>query len=187
MRAALVAFGVVVALVPVGASAGTRIGPPPVSPVVVVKTGTWAGRSWRMTAYRSQTDGLCFGWALTRRHDRGATLACAPIVGVPGAARSKSGPPLTITFAAAGAPPHVYGPVTARAVRVAAYFAGGTVVRTGTFAAPPALGASVRFYAAQLRKNAAPTKLVGLDRGGRVVACLVRGKHTLSFSLAACR
>jgi hypothetical protein len=89
-------------------------------------------------------------------------MACAQVEGVPRTPHSKCSTPLTVTFLSgstglAGVP-FVVGPVTDRAEHVTIYLADGTVVRTATFPAPPALESQIRFYLSM--------RLSVADRGG---------------------
>jgi hypothetical protein len=190
--AILIAALAIVALIPVAALAVANdwwflrpgVSPTPSSGVVVVKKGTWDDVAWELTAYRSDTDGLCFSLTPSDSNSRGGTLSCDSIAGVPRTAKSKPSAPHAITYVLAGRdvlPASIYGPVTDKAEEVVAEFANGTEVRTPTFAAPPELGAAVRFYAATLPASVPPlrigsrslTKLIGLDGSGRIVACMV--------------
>jgi hypothetical protein len=173
----------------------------PLSGVAVVKTGTWDGKDWELTAYRSSI-GLCFAvtpGGSARSTGAGGGMSCADIKGVPRSQPSEE-TPLPITYLAAQAtyllPAHIAGPVIADAAHVRVYFGNGLTVTTPTFAAPASLDA-IRFYAAQIPASVDfPTpgnledrflkQIVGLDEHDRVVACLtlppVRG-----YPLSACR
>lgn len=171
--------------------------PEAVSPVVIVKEGVWDGHPWQLVAYRSTTDGFCFG--LTPKTDvlgQGGSLACASLQGVPTTPETKPSAPLGITYlqssGLSGAmqfPLFVSGPVVERAAEVVLTFADGSVVRTPTFPAPSRLGAALRFYAVQLPDLASQPRLVkaaGVDAGGRVVACLVSSPPDDGVPLTAC-
>ena len=168
----------------------------PITDVSVVKTGTWDGKPWELTAYLSER-GLCF--ALTPsgsgRTGGGGALSCAWIQGLPSASRPpEDGARLTITVlsgSSIGFPPYAVGPVVDAADEVEIHFADGTVVRTPTFDAPDELGA-IRFYATELEEapftGRPPTstigKLVGLTSDGEIVACLV--SESPAADLSAC-
>ncbi|MGA9761330.1 MAG: hypothetical protein WBQ14_02795 [Gaiellaceae bacterium] len=178
----------------------------PATGVSVVKTGSWDGNEWELVAFRSETQGLCFGILPTRlgapANSAGGGLSCGSVAGVP---RTPAAIPnsLMITFLAGAiggiekneqAVPYAVGPVSEVAVQVDIHLRDGEIVHTPAFGAPEELSASIRFYATQLPPGALPstsesgartipiTKLVGLDRAGRVVACLLvpSGKHELS-------
>ena len=176
--------------------------PTPLDGVTVVKTGVWNGKGWELAAYRSDR-GLCFAMTPTGSAAKGAGagMSCAAVVGIPRATPVESDPPLPITYLAADAtyllPSYIVGPVVDEADSVAIYLADGVTLTTPTFEAPSSLGAAIRFYATPLPANVElhpargfrdffVKKLVGLDRQGRVVACLtvpsVRG-----YPLSACR
>jgi hypothetical protein len=178
----------------------------PATDVSVVKTGSWEGNEWQLVAFRSETQGLCFGILPTRigapANSAGGGLSCGSVAGVP---RTPAAIPnsLMITFLAGAiggvekneqAVPYAVGPVSEVAVQVDIYLRDGEVVHTPAFGAPEELGVPIRFYATQLPPGALPstsedgartipiTKLVGLDGAGRVIACLLvpSGKHELS-------
>ena len=67
-RLALLAAVLAAILIPLVAVAASQNwwflhggGPEAISPVVVVKEGVWDGHPWQLVAFRSATDGLCFG------------------------------------------------------------------------------------------------------------------------------
>jgi hypothetical protein len=167
--------------------------PEPVTTPGVVKSGVWNGQRWELIAYGSATHGLCFSMGPAgslRTNGAGAAMNCG---GFDPDAKLDAGEgvPHGITYLSGAAPQlprYVVGPVVEAAVEVVISFGNGDVVRTPTFAAPPSLGA-VRFYATQVPDSVPPAtgiglleKLVGLDRSGRVVACLA----VPSMSAAAC-
>jgi hypothetical protein len=175
--------------------------PAPVTGVLVVKTGVWDGKSWQLTAYRSATDGLCYGVEPTgTKNGEGAVMACGGIAGIPRTPQSNPDSPYAITYAISSRvvlPAFIYGPVTDKAAEVVATFRNGTVVRAPTFPAPKALGAPVRFYAEQLPPSAplppprlglrpVVEKLVGLDGQGKIVACVTLPFRPEGEPLSAC-
>ena len=144
-------------------------------PPLVVKTGSWEGKEWLLVAYRSDDGDLCFSMnpaSSPMSTGVGAALNCGGWE-----AYSPSGPKLAggITYlggTSSELPTYVVGPVVEEAAEVAIHFVGGEVVRTPAFDAPSSLGA-LRFYAARApATDSVVEKLVGLDRDGRVVACL---------------
>jgi hypothetical protein len=185
-RLALVAALLVAIVVPLTAIAESRDwwffgagAPAPATPVSVVKTVDWDGQRWELVAYRTVNDGLCFSMSPASSNGRGP-MNCDQIVGV---TRDWKGSPHAITYLSARPaierPGFIVGAVTDEADAVAVYFVNGDVLRTEAFAAPESLGA-IRFYAARLPGSRLPMafdsrfvdKLVGLDRDGRIVACL---------------
>lgn len=171
----------------------------PVTDVSVVRTGTWDGEPWELSAYLS-ANGVCFSLTPTsasRPPGEGAALACAWIEGLPDVAAPPSDwQRLTITLLAGssiGFPAYVVGPVVDSADEVAIHLADGTVLRTPTFDAPDELG-SIRFYATQRPEPARVPgvvprpnirKLVGLTSEGEIAACLVlRGEVTRNSACA---
>lgn len=178
----------------------------PLTGVSVVKTGSWDGNEWELVAFRSETEGLCFGILPTRlrapANSAGGGLGCGSVAGVPRTpAATPSSAMITVLTGAVGgiekneqAVPYAVGPVSDVAVQIGIYLRDGEVVHTPAFGAPEELGAPIHFYATQLPPSALPstseeggrtipiTKLVGLDGAGKVVACLLvpSGKHELS-------
>jgi hypothetical protein len=173
----------------------TGAAPEPVTGVSVITTGTWNGREWQLLAYRSSTDGICFGVAppeAARTAGAGAAMACAPVEGMPATPNSKPGPRVSVTFLTSSLGEetvYAVGPVVDAAAEVEVHLAGGEVVRAATFDAPEELGA-IRFYAMQLpisrARGATIEKLAGRDRDGRVVACLVVPLQEERTPLSAC-
>lgn len=157
-------------------------GPKPLTKPVVVKSGTWDGTDWELVAYRAAGQGICFTIAPSASATSdglGAALACGGF-----SAAAPSGRPHGITYMSSSSPElptYVAGPVIDTADEVAIYLANGDVLKTPAFDAPASLGA-VRFYATQIPEpvthpatgggQSFVKELVGLDNGGRVVACL---------------
>ena len=201
-RLAVVAALVAAILIPLVAVAASQewwffrvahTAPPAATPVVVVTEGVWDNLAWELVAYRSTTNGLCFGITLPahRRNGIGGGLACTQVVAAPTGPGSKRSLPLGITyFAASGAAlgPYVAGPVVDRASRVNIYLGSGQIVHTGTVSAPDALGMAVRFYIVRLPGRRLPSidKLEGLDDRGAVVACLKPSPIVSSVPLSTC-
>jgi hypothetical protein len=173
--------------------------PVPVTEVTVVKTGTWDGKPWTLTAYRSGTDGICFSMipgGAENATGMGAAMGCDQIEGVPRTPQSKPYTPHGITFLSGSSdrlPTYVVGPVVRAADEVAIHLVDGTIVRTPTFAAPDELGSAIRFYATPIREQPIGPgqqwvqELVGLTKDGRIVACLVNPMPERGVPLSACR
>jgi hypothetical protein len=169
--------------------------PAPGSGVEVVQRGSWGGHGWVLTAYRSTGGSLCFQVTATRKAQplgEGGG-ACAPVRGV--SAPRAGQLPMTVTFLSSGGGPtggksylprYIAGPVVGTAATVRIRLDDGVVISTPTIPAPSSLGADVRFYITQAPEAARtrgpclqqalaearvmPVDLVGLDRGGKVVA-----------------
>jgi hypothetical protein len=179
---------------PVGAPDGWFLrddGPAPVGAPDVVKEGEWSGHPWRLIAYRSTTDGLCFSVmpAGSNASGSGGATSCALFVGVPRTAETRGSSEMTIAIlgGAGGGelPAYIAGPVIDKASTVEIEFGKREVLRLPTFSGPASLG-HVRFYAAQLpttismpwprpgthNERTFINKLAGLDSDGNVVACL---------------
>jgi hypothetical protein len=140
--------------------------PQPVGAVDVVKTVTWGGRQWAITAYRTDywpsTRSLCFGVVGSETSGDGAQ-ACADVPGE-----------LAVTFLTGSLPDgtrYVVGPVVDTAERVRITLSDGGEVDTSTFTVPAELG-PIRFYATTLAANAKVERLVGLGADGQEVARL---------------
>jgi hypothetical protein len=192
-----VAIGVLVPLAAIGSGKNwwflseEGMGPKPATDIVVVKSGTWNGNNWELVAYTSSDGKICYGIQPVHsgRSTGGGGLGCGWIEGVPRGPESKAHPPSTINGGEAALgwgkgeqlTPYVYGAITDKAEQVEIYFTSGQVVRTPTFAAPRALGSSIRFYATPFpssvafpgdRLQGAVEKFVGLDGEGKIVGCL---------------
>jgi hypothetical protein len=176
--------------------------PTPITGVTVVRSGSWDGQGWQLTAYRSGTDGICFSMtptATAHSTGEGAAMNCDQIAGVPRTAQSKQYTPHAITFLSGSFvrfPAYVVGPVIATADEVVIHLADGTTLRTATFDAPEELGSAIRFYATRLPAPLQPRglpprlgirKLVGLAHDGRIVACLVVPMPEQGVPLSACQ
>jgi hypothetical protein len=160
-------------------------GPKPLTAPVVVKSGSWDGKSWELVAYRSASDGICFTVtpsASATSDGLGAALACGGFsIAAPSGSSERTRGITYMSSSSPELPTYVAGPVIDTADHVVIYFANGDVVRTPAFDAPASLGA-IRFYAAQIsepvvrptggRRQSSLQKLVGLDNEGRIVACL---------------
>jgi hypothetical protein len=157
--------------------------PKPTSSPVVIKVERWGASEWQVVAYPSETDGICFG-ITPIRGSVAAVMGCAPLRGIARTSHTKPTPDLTITFLASfntSGISYIVGPVVATATHVEVVLRDGQHVHLPTFSAPPPL-TNVRFYASQIRmprqrpvvRSRPPiAKLIGLDRHGKVVACLV--------------
>jgi hypothetical protein len=208
-----VAVVVVAVLAPLSALAVTqgwwffRFGraPQPISPVVVVARGVWNGASWAVTAYRSTTDGVCTAFTTRPGQANRSTggMGCAQITGVPVTPQTKQSPPTGISYLAGERnttaptrfPAYAVGPVVGSAETVVLTLDDHRRLRVPTIAAPPALGANVRFFITRLPRHSPWTpgaisplsSLVGLDRHGHVVARLTippRRLNTRAFQVS---
>ena len=180
------------------------MGPKPVTDVVVANTGSWDGHDWELIAYRSDTGDICFGILAT--HSRtptktGGAMACTRITGVPRSPDSMPDSRMGISALSGSIgngeqlSAYIAGPVVDKAEQVEIYLSDGQVVRTPTFNAPKDLGSSIRFYATQLPSSAlghtpgGPSplkKLVGLDKNGKIVACITIPYPKNGVPLSAC-
>lgn len=165
--------------------------PQPTQAPVVVKTGNWDGHPWRLIAYPSATDGLCFSVTPPSSTETGASsaMSCGPFAGIPRTSTTKTTADMTITYLSgsdtAKLPAYIAGPVTERASTVAVRLADGRTLTTPTFNAQAPLD-HIRFYATPLPRggnhsdSGKPTSpvtwIAGLDAKGTVVACLAPAK-----------
>ncbi|MFN8223161.1 MAG: hypothetical protein U0R50_07980 [Gaiellales bacterium] len=192
-RALIVIVAVLAVLVPLTAVAasddwwflGSDSSTEPAIAPIVVSRGSWNGASWRLIAFPSKTDALC--WLMTTEptgtRAEGA-MACAPFEAVPPTSAPLTGNALKISYLSSGSgkrlPAYVVGPVVAAATTVEIRLAGGEVVHATTVPAPSPLE-RVRFYAAPLPSavaSAEVTRVTGLDANGGVVACLATATAT---------
>jgi hypothetical protein len=176
--------------------------PTPTSAPDVVETGVWHGHPWQLVAYPSTTDGLCIAMIPgTGGTDdsSGSAMGCGTLEGIPRTAQTKPGAPdMKITYLSGSAttalPAYIVGPVIEEATTVAIRLRDGTTIHTPTVIGPGRL-AHVRFYAVQLPSNLDGTPpatpplqaigvrwIAGLDRSGRVVACLAPAISTNGIS-----
>ena len=154
-----------------------------VGPVVEIESGVWDGHPWKMEAERvAETDPFAHpkndepNWGekqydLCISIDSSASqyggLGCEPgppKSGFGGVDTGTLGPNPDET-------PYVAGAVSEDITQVDIYLPDGHILHTPTIAAPEALGASYRFYAAELPAFNDMSKLVGLDSDGKVIAC----------------
>ncbi|MBA3376779.1 MAG: hypothetical protein H0U00_13375 [Actinobacteria bacterium] len=147
-------------------------------PPLVVKTGSWDGKEWLLVAYRSEDGALCFSMnpaSSPMSTGVGAALNCGGWDTYPPSGPNLAGGITYLSGTSPELPTYVVGPVVDDAAEVEIHFADGEVVRTPTFDAPSSLGA-LRFYAVRAPATGSVVeKLVGLDRDGRLVACLAVG------------
>ncbi len=167
----------------------------PTSAPVIVKSGVWDGRAWRLVAFPSTTDGLCLSivpGTSSSANSFGAAMNCGPFAGVPRTGQTNASPDMTITYLSGGPttalPAYITGPVIEQATTVEIRLVDGTTIKTPTFAGPPPLD-HTRFYAVQIHGSGTPlTWVAGLDASGRIVACLDPSTATDGISpLSACR
>jgi hypothetical protein len=154
-------------------------GPEPVSEVAVVMEGSWDGVPWALTAYRSRTDGVCFGVTPNPRDNPdgiGAAMGCSQIVGVRTIQDTKPSEARNIAYLMSGPNPplprYIAGPVIATANEIEVLFVNHRSLDAKTVRAPSRLKSDIRFYAARLPLDAVVRMILGRDNHGRVVARL---------------
>ena len=176
--------------------------PSPNGDVVVVARGTWDGRDWNLSAFRTDNlhrnrEELCFaltpGELPNPRGPRflGASETCGPIPGSPSARPDKitfggfGGPEWVTNSDGTSFPRHIFGSVVGKATRVRIELISGETIETKTIPAPTQLGLSVRFFVTALPGSSDPlntrsedlARIVALDDGGNIV-----GKNTVLCS-----
>lgn len=169
----------------------------------VVAEGQWGGRGWKLVTYLSKTDGLCLSMMPQDAvvNGKGASMSCAPFVGVPRTPNTKHTPDLRITYLSASAtaklPAYIVGAVIDGATQVDIGFADGRVLRVPTSIGPPPLQ-HVRFYATPLAASSSgsqdpgvslrPAWLAGVGGNHQIVTCLVLPPSgELNPSVSPCR
>ncbi len=161
---AVVAVALAALLIPIiaiGASEGwwfarTPSAPKPEGAIVIVKTDSWNGVPWALTAYRSAGN-VCFGltpnWQ-AQDAGSGAGLECGvPLRGL--AQESRTYPVLHWAGYLEGGrggnfPGWIAGPTAPEVAEVDVVSKEGETIRAPTFAAPAQLGLKINFYVAQL-------------------------------------
>jgi hypothetical protein len=164
--------------------------PRPVSAILEVKSGSWSGHDWQLAAYRTFVhrggtgpgiEGVCYSSQVD--HGRGGTGACTPIPSQLPGVSSESSAPNSISFfggpfntrrGATDKTGYVFGMVPGNVTDVNIHFKDGRATDAPTFAAPEALGASVRFFGVELSEYGlflSISKLVGLNGQGEIAAC----------------
>jgi hypothetical protein len=157
------------------------------SHAVLITRGTWNGREWALTAFRSDRGtepGLCYGIVVeptnSQQAPQGGT-GCGPAPGAEITAAQGARHRLTISYQAGGIPTsgsgseirYVAGPVVADAVEVAVTLENGTTLHTATVAAPKGLGLAIRFFAVSVpavNQNAGKVSTCAQRIAGQVAA-----------------
>jgi hypothetical protein len=142
--------------------------PGPAGDIVVVTQGAWNGKTWALSAYRSEAGETCF--ALTPQSSensagRGAAMSCAEV------GPSSTSLPLTALVGSEQVdfPAYIVGPVVSDASRVRIVLSTGRALMVSTIPSPGALDLPVRFYAAALPCGIKPVEVVAIDRQGHVL------------------
>jgi len=154
-----VVFASIVGIALVGAAAAAAAGD------VTVTSGVYRHVSWALVA----SDGPSGSYCITMQEPRGRLdgSGCGSIF---------SGQAHGISYLAHDgipAPDYVVGPVVAKAVRVSVTFADGSHLTIPTVPPPPGLAKNIRFYVHVMQcTTTQPTRIVGKDAGGQVVASL---------------
>jgi hypothetical protein len=175
-RGLIIAFAVVATLIGSTLALGAESGwwflnsngntslptPAPVGDVVTVTTGTWDNQKWALTAYRTESNKVCFAvtpGSLENSSGQNAVMSCGAIgeLGITALYSPRQG-----IF-----PAYLAGPVVSSANRVHIKLDSGDSVDTDTIAAP---SLPYRFFVATLPCNAAPVEATGFDDQGSVVA-----------------
>jgi hypothetical protein len=164
-----------VPLLAVGASSGWWFfaeghAPLPSCPVTVVRTVSWHGTNWTLSAYRSATDGVCFAMTpgpTVNAETVGAGMNCSAV----GSVRSTTDPtpPPLAYLASSGRGQHwiVGAAVPSASIRVE--LADGRLLHAVPFTAPPGLRARIDFFMALVPCDATPRAITALDARGRTL------------------
>jgi hypothetical protein len=160
---------------------GSASMPAPAGSVVVVKSGDWNGVPWTLTAYRSQTNTICFAFTPNSPSGRPATpdgghsaaAACGrDLRGIGDAAVGATLHSILFLgssgmYGAHAFPGFAVGPSAPDVTQIKILLAGGTNIVTDTFAAPAELGVPARFYVAAVPSGERVQAIVALDASGR--------------------
>jgi hypothetical protein len=154
--------------------------PSPIGSILTVKSGTWSGVPWSLTAYQSETQGLCVGFTPNSPSARptsptsghSASLRCD--VSVVGASSPRRDGPRQLayfgSFANSGPFPGFLAGVTATTVvRVEVTFASGSATDVDTIAAPEGLGLPVRFFVIPIPQTESPRSLSALGTANQTI------------------
>ena len=173
--ALVAAVALAVPLLAVGASSGWWFfaeghAPHPNGPVTVVRTVTWHGTNWTLSAYRSATDGVCFAMtpgAAPSLEAVGSGMNCSA-VGSVRSEKDETPPPLTY-LASSGRGQHwiVGAAVPSASIRVE--LADGRLLHAVPFTAPPELRARIDFFMALVPCDATPRAITALDARRRAL------------------
>jgi hypothetical protein len=153
-------------------------GPPPQSKVVVVESGVSAEGRWVMTAYLSESHGLCVALTMERPSSTGAQSCGAPVRGVPDASGGKAPRHwlgYTYTSGDAATPAFVFGPAAAAVERVDIFLADGTTESVDTIAAPQGLGLPLRFFVTEVGTQTRVQAVVARSASGKALERLEIG------------
>jgi hypothetical protein len=154
--------------------------PAPAGSVIVVKSGDWNGVPWTLTAYRSQTNTICFAFTPNSPSGRpatpdgGPTAAAACGRDLRGIADAPAGTTLHSIFflgssgmnGAHAFPGFAAGPSAPDVTKIKILLADGTNIVTDTFAAPGELGVPARFYVVAVPSGERVRAIVALDASG---------------------
>jgi hypothetical protein len=144
--------------------------PKPVTDVAVVTTLRAGGGAWKLTAYVSESDGLCVGLTPEQPGRSGAESCGSGVRGEPNLSRAKAPVRHSVGYAELRSGEDlVFGPAASDVARVGVELAGGRVVETETVEAPPALHTRLRFYAVALPQRTAVSALVARDERGAML------------------
>jgi hypothetical protein len=146
-------------------------GPRPASDVVVVKTGTSSEGRWALTAYLSESQGICVALTVERPSSIGAQGCGAPVRGAPAADGTAPRDWLGYVYTRGDdlIPTFVFGPAAAPVMRIELVFADGTTQTVETIPAPERLGLRVRFYVAQVETDSRVRAVVARGAGGETL------------------
>ena len=144
--------------------------PKPVTDVAVVTTLRAGDAIWKLTAYVSESNGLCVGLTPEQPGPSGGESCGSGVVGEPNLSRAKAPVRHYVGYAELRSGGDLlFGPAASDVASVEAELAGGRVVETPTVEAPPTLHTSLRFYAVALPPETMVQALVARDESGAIL------------------
>lgn len=176
---AFAAICLLAALVSVPALAVTRGwwfldfgGPKPVTKIVEVESGSPTSGRWALSAFVSESEGVCVALTMQPPSVTGAQSCGAPVRGAPDASEGQARPHwfgYTYTSGSQNDPAFVFGPAAAAVQRVDIVFADGATRSIATIAAPHELGLTLRFFVTEVPTDTAVQALVARGATGTVL------------------
>jgi hypothetical protein len=162
---------------------GAPSAPAPAGDIVVLESGSWNNVPWVLTAYRSQTGGVCVSFTpnppdgRTTDASSGHTAAMGCTADLPGLSPSPGAHTHAIGFIGSSSlpsvpspfPDFVAGPTADNVASVKVELASGKQLEIDTFAAPRSLGLSLRFYVAAVPSGDTVRAIVATDHDGNVL------------------
>lgn len=199
IAATLVAIGALIPLTAVAAGndwwffsdSTSSATPPPAGPVVVVRSGSWQGVPWALTAFRTTSEGLCIaftpnpptgissgssGVSLEALNGSARIMGCGEDVrGTENLAKPQRSVHEVGFFTLASSPGEgkpfdvIAGSAAADVTSVQISRSDGSSIVAQTFPAPSQLGVAVRFFVAELPLGGTVRSVVALGASGNTL------------------